>query len=42
VSSGTNRDFRYYSYRPVPYFGGSDHYQLIIGRTVPKVKPVAD
>jgi len=28
VSSGTNRDFRYYSYRPVPYFGGSDHYQM--------------
>jgi len=30
VSSGSNRDFRYYSYRPVPYFGGSDHYQLVI------------
>ena len=29
VSSGTNRDFRYYSYRPVPYFGGSDHYQYV-------------
>merc|ERR1711973_745450 len=28
VSSGSNRDFRYYSYRPVPYFGGSDHYQM--------------
>jgi len=26
VSSGANRDFRYYSYRPVPYFGGSDYY----------------
>ena len=29
VSSGSNRDFRYYSYRPVPYFGGSDHYQYV-------------
>ena len=29
VSSGTNRDFRHYSYRPVPYFGGSDHYQYV-------------
>jgi len=28
VSSGANRDFRYYSYRPVPYFGGSDQYQM--------------
>merc|ERR1719449_206462 len=28
VSSGANRDFRYYSYRPVPYFGGSDYYSM--------------
>jgi len=40
VSSGSNRDFRYYSYRPVPYFGGSDHYQYVnrmlkcIGKTI--------
>jgi len=26
VSNGA--DFRYYSYRPVPYFGGSDNYQM--------------
>ena len=29
VSSGANRDFRYYSYRPVPYFGGSDYYSYV-------------
>jgi hypothetical protein len=28
VSSGANRDFRYYSVRPVPYFGGSDYYSM--------------
>jgi len=28
VSSGANRDFRHYSYRPVPYFGGSDYYSM--------------
>jgi hypothetical protein len=29
VSSGANRDFRYYNYRPVPYFGGSDYYSYV-------------
>lgn len=29
VSSGAYRDFRYYNYRSVPYFGGSDHYQML-------------
>ena len=29
VSSGANRDFRYYHYRPVPYFGGSDYYSYV-------------
>jgi len=28
ISSGGVRDFRYYNYRTVPYFGGSDHYAL--------------
>jgi len=28
VSSGGSRDFRFYNYRPVPYFGGSDNYAL--------------
>jgi len=26
VSSGSAKDFRYYNYRRVPYFGGSDNY----------------
>jgi len=42
VSSGTNRDFRYYSYRPVPYFGGSDHYQLLLETHKRLPKPVED
>jgi len=29
VSSGPAKDFRYYSYRRVPYFGGSDGYQYM-------------
>lgn len=28
VSSGGSRDFRYYNYRAVPYFGGSDNYVM--------------
>jgi len=28
VSSGGSRDFRFYNYRAVPYFGGSDYYTL--------------
>jgi len=42
VSSGTNRDFRHYSYRPVPYFGGSDHYQLVLETHKRSIKPVED
>lgn len=26
ISSGNAKDFRYYNYRRVPYFGGSDNY----------------
>lgn len=26
ISSGSAKDFRYYNYRRVPYFGGSDNY----------------
>ena len=26
ISSGGHRDFRYYNYRHVPYYGGSDYY----------------
>ena len=29
ISSGGVRDFRYYNYRTVPYFGGSDHYAYV-------------
>jgi hypothetical protein len=29
VSSGGSKDFRYYNYRRVPYFGGSDGYQYV-------------
>ena len=29
MSSGGSRDFRYYNYRTVPYFGGSDHYAYV-------------
>jgi len=29
VSSGPAKDFRFYSYRRVPYFGGSDGYQYV-------------
>jgi len=29
ISSGPAQDFRYYSYRRVPYFGGSDGYQYV-------------
>jgi hypothetical protein len=29
ISSGANRDFRYYNYRSVPYFGGSDYYTYV-------------
>lgn len=29
ISSGPAKDFRYYSYRRVPYFGGSDGYQYM-------------
>jgi len=29
ISSGPAQDFRYYSYRRVPYFGGSDGYQYM-------------
>jgi len=29
ISSGPAKDFRYYSYRRVPYFGGSDGYQYV-------------
>jgi len=41
VSSGANRDFRYYSYRPVPYFGGSDYYSYVnrIVRVLRKEQP---
>jgi hypothetical protein len=28
ISSGPHTDFRYYNYRRVPYFGGSDYYVL--------------
>lgn len=28
ISSGGSRDFRFYNYRAVPYFGGSDYYTL--------------
>jgi len=28
ISSGGSRDFRFYNYRAVPYFGGSDNYVL--------------
>lgn len=28
VSSGGSRDFRFYNYRAVPYFGGSDNYVM--------------
>lgn len=28
VSSGGSRDFRFYNYRSVPYFGGSDNYAM--------------
>merc|ERR1712018_850122 len=28
VSSGGSRDFRFYNYRSVPYFGGSDNYVM--------------
>jgi len=28
ISSGGSRDFRYYNYRSVPYFGGSDYYAM--------------
>ena len=29
VSSGGSRDFRFYNYRAVPYFGGSDYYTYV-------------
>jgi hypothetical protein len=29
ISSGSAKDFRYYSYRRVPYFGGSDNYSYM-------------
>lgn len=29
ISSGCAKDFRYYSYRRVPYFGGSDNYSYM-------------
>ena len=29
MSSGGSRDFRYYNYRTVPYFGGSDYYTYV-------------
>ncbi len=29
ISSGGQRDFRYYNYRHVPYFGGSDSYSYV-------------
>lgn len=29
ISSGPAKDFRFYSYRRVPYFGGSDGYQYV-------------
>ena len=29
ISSGAAKDFRYYNYRRVPYFGGSDGYQYV-------------
>jgi len=29
ISAGPAQDFRYYSYRRVPYFGGSDGYQYV-------------
>jgi len=29
VSSGGSRDFRFYNYRAVPYFGGSDNYVYV-------------
>jgi len=29
ISSGSAKDFRYYSYRRVPYFGGSDNYSYV-------------
>eukprot|EP00094_Tigriopus_californicus_P005499 TCALIF_05300-PA protein Name:"Protein of unknown function" AED:0.11 eAED:0.11 QI:0/0.66/0.75/0.75/0.33/0.5/4/414/286 len=28
ISSGGHRDFRYYNFRSVPYYGGSDYYTL--------------
>jgi len=28
-SAGGTSDFRYYNYRRVPYFGGSDNYQYM-------------
>jgi len=37
ISSGGVRDFRYYNYRTVPYFGGSDHYALSTSQlSIPK------
>ena len=29
ISSGGHRDFRYYNYRHVPYYGGSDYYSYV-------------
>ncbi len=29
ISSGGVRDFRFYNYRSVPYFGGSDYYTYV-------------
>ncbi len=29
ISSGGQRDFRYYNYRQVPYYGGSDYYTYV-------------
>ena len=29
ISSGSAKDFRYYHYRRVPYFGGSDNYAYV-------------
>jgi hypothetical protein len=29
ISSGGATDFRYYNYRSVPYYGGSDYYAYV-------------
>lgn len=37
VSSGGVRDFRYYNYRTVPYYGGSDYYAKTLSQNKPNL-----